>query len=1171
VSKYNKPLIFFFLFYLLSGVESYAADWKQNRVLPLEKVTVGPWDNFGVTINANDSVIYYTRDSNQISNVYFQDLKSAEVKRYVGEHGDAKQAVLNSTGDILAITYYKDDAQGDICLVKTADHSIKCITDKSSVDQTPFWIDVNTLGFLRRPSGKLSWQLIEYDLVTKKTKTLSTGLISAPVASPNGNTVLFNEIISGKVLNRIFNRQKRSIQSLASFDLSGITGFFSFSRDGKFVYFNHYLNDTNADQKIDGNDNSVVFRIPVADWFESKSIVLPEQLTSVNNNCKFPALSNQYLYVTCAFEGSLDIYRLPLTGVVPATWKQEALWEAHKAARSYEQRLLLLNSLRYRFKQSTNHELLEKVLSNHLEIGELTAATYYINQLLAHYKSANKPKLVEFYQVLNELLYVRSSKQRVPVNIVTTRFQKVVSETREKLDGLEDRQNLRALINAYLTYELEDNKLALETLQRINIKSELLPLERYLIFELYKTLLLPEKAESLLQLYPDMFNESSISAESRLFYAFSYLKLLNTTVNDLNRRVETVTEQMQNTQFKPIATLFESELLSLSVSLEEDNKAQGKLFKELRTLLGNNKVNPLLRKAMHTRAIQMLSDANQFTYMELLSRNWLAVTHISEMEFINVADQYSIVSMNKAYGEMANSEYAKAYSIFYSAIRSTNDLEAHFQFITLGLTPELNKKDNLKKSYELLKKQNLLGGNQPYVDALQLIIDAESKSKPNTKKYEDALVLLSDMQVSGLNPSMRDLLMGYLYHQKLRISQNGYAYDKSFFQRAHHHYMMALDLAQDNARIAATVWQNLGWLQFEVRQYGLAADFFEQRLRLPFIKKMDEIGVRWMLARTQFYNNRKPEALAEAETMLNLVSKNNLGTVTSYLEKAAFYAVQAEEYDKAITYYNRLFKDHQLSTENEAKARLAYAYSLMESKRTEEAGRQFEMLLELSSKMNVLPKNNDRLVALYPQRFQLLAYGFLAKLNKNSLEQIQYRQRRIGLFEKMSGKASDFAYDEAGRLSFISKDYQHMAEAYENQKDYSNMVNAMFDALQISEKWASETGDEVGPVIYRTLLNYLTLNISHSDVFTDSHDKIRDKVVNQTLKAFEEHPYRSSLIVYQHTKLQVLWAVINNKNQPAEELVKRFNELMNSDDVKLLEKQLTLEFEELQSLVEYFS
>lgn len=71
------------------------------------------------------------------------------------------------------------------------------------------------------------------------------------------------------------------------------------------MYFAQFSNDTNADSRIDGNDNGVLFRIPATRITDANAVILPEQLTTAEQNCNYPAPGRDYLYMTCAFEGTL--------------------------------------------------------------------------------------------------------------------------------------------------------------------------------------------------------------------------------------------------------------------------------------------------------------------------------------------------------------------------------------------------------------------------------------------------------------------------------------------------------------------------------------------------------------------------------------------------------------------------------------------------------------------------------------------------------------------------------------------------------------------------------------------------------------------------------------------------------------------------------------------------
>jgi hypothetical protein len=432
---------------------------------------------------------------------------------------------------------------------------------------------------------------------------------------------------------------------------------------------------------------------------------------------------------------------------------------------------------------------------------------------------------------------------------------------------------------------------------------------------------------------------------------------MSRVVDSYTERKSRIEQQLASVRHPEIAELLRSEITTLTLASSDDKESRNQAFKALNTLLKKNRDDLLLRKAMHVRAIQNLGAANQFQYMELLSRHWLITTQTSEMEFANVAEQYAVITMDKAYGMAAEGKAAKAYATFYSAIRQTNDLEAHYQFITLGLRPDLGKRENLERSYQILKKQKLLGQNENYVKALRLILEADPKNPAATNTaLEKALALLEPMQRRGLNPAVRDLLMGYIHHQRLRQSQQGYHYDKAAFQKAHYHYIMALDLGRDNSRISASVWENLAWLHLDVRNHALAVDFFRRRLALPFVTPEDEARTRLGFARALFANNQPEKALKQATAAVELASQSHTLDATPFLEKAAFYALQAADYETAIEYWRPLLADgKKLSKENHAKALLGYSYALMKSGDTEGATSHFNQLLALTKKLKPLP------------------------------------------------------------------------------------------------------------------------------------------------------------------------------------------------------------------------
>jgi len=1094
-------------------------DWRNNRIAELNKISVGPWDNFQATVSGDDGVIIFTRDRNQIPNLMRLDPAKKALQAVLQGRDDAKDAALSHDGKRLLFTRYRRDAQGNICLLTLAEVEPDCFTRAETIDHSPFWVGEDRLAYLRRNALELQWQLVLYDLKSRQDRVLFRGNFASASASRDGRYLLFSEIdAENQRHNRVYDFVTQQVRDLPDFDLPGISGFQRFSHDGQWLYFSRFMSDSNNDQLIDGNDHGVIFRIPWQQWMQAKKPLLPEQLTSVSNNCKFPALSDQHLYLTCAFEGSLDIYRTDLQGVVPPDWSEAQLWEAHQAARSHQQRLLILNTLRYRFPAS-NPLLVERLLSHHLASSEWGAARYYLDQLQQQIERS-EPEKALFYRSLSRLLAIRSSKQKIPVGMVTARFQRWVKTERRQLKKGAQWSGLKNLINAYLDYELGENKSALHRLDKMGLNSKRFSLERYLAFELYQLLLQKSDPERLLTLYPQMFNEVDFSLETQLYYAFHALKLLTELEPNLTKRQQRVHTLQAESSISEVKKLFAVELASLALAQAQQPLAQQQAFAKISQLLRDSQKQPLLRKVQHTRAIQILAAAERYDFMELMSRSWLLLTHISEMEFINSRDQYATVMLEKGYGLMQQNGLNQAYNTFYSAIRQTDDLEAHYQLIELAAMPNLNKKENLKQVYQLLEKQQLLAVSAPYVEALQLILSSESGEKEEAK----ALQLLQSMDHLSTTPAMQELLMGVIYHRQLRRSQQGYSFDQTLFQQAHHHYMMALDFGRDNRRINAVVWENLAHLHLDVRHYGLAAGFFQQRLSLPFLNGEREANVHWFAARTLFYSNQPQEAQQQAELAYRLAKQSATLQPLSFLEKWAFYSLQAGHYAEAEKRYTELLvESDQLGLNNQIKARLAYAYALKKQQKKSQAMVQYQQVLSLSKQLKSQAKGQKQLLKTDALRYQLLAQGFLAQLS-DPKEALVYHRGRIKLWQQMQENPQEYAYSESSRLSFLCKDQQQLALALEQVGSLGAAFQAMNEALQSAALWSEENEDKTGPVIYRTLINQLSFALLHSGEAKQHQPAQLAELVKETLAGFEEAVYRSEVLLQQEARLQRLWS-----------------------------------------------
>ncbi len=132
------PLPFLGLMLLLGFSVVGRAQEKEQTLMPLKRMTVGPFDNYQATVDEAGTFLYYTRSENLSSKIMRLDLKTGLSESVTANDADAKTPALSPDGKILALNYFKNDAKGDICLLR--DKSIDCITKKGVVAHSPVWI-----------------------------------------------------------------------------------------------------------------------------------------------------------------------------------------------------------------------------------------------------------------------------------------------------------------------------------------------------------------------------------------------------------------------------------------------------------------------------------------------------------------------------------------------------------------------------------------------------------------------------------------------------------------------------------------------------------------------------------------------------------------------------------------------------------------------------------------------------------------------------------------------------------------------------------------------------------------------------------------------------------------------------------------------------------------------
>ena len=1087
-------------------------NWRTNRVLPLERVTVGPSDNYQAQVDASQQQLVFTRSQNLLSGIWLQQLETGSSRALLPADHDSKDPALSPDGKQLAMTLFRFDAPGDICIQSLQDGALNCLQQPGSREGSPFWINNRQLGYLQTHPLTRQTELKIHNLDSQQATPLLKGHISAPSASSDGQWLVYHRRDSAATTGLyLYHLEQQQEFGPLRFDLPGISSHARIDHSNT-LYFSHYLNDTSADQLIDAEDHSVIFRLPLQHALDANRPLLPEQLTSLEHNCNFPALARDQLYITCAYEGSLDTYRLPLSGQVPRHWQTAEINQAIQQSSSYEQRLLLLNALRYRT-EDNGITILERQLSNHLSLNEFTAARYYVGQLQQAYHQ--QPEQQAFFYNLELLLQVLSLHEQQPPGILTADFQQALQQARQQLRS-EKGQASTALFSAWFAYLAGAEQQALAQLPSLQNTTH--PLQAALLMDLSLQLHASQPG-ALQQLHLQASQSEALNAEGRLYHAFSWLKQLTLSTSAAEQVLQ-IQNALQNSHDPRVHRLYTNELLLMALAQATEAGEERQIYQQLSQGLKSEPNDLVWRRLAHIRAIQRMGLAEKYDFMELMSRHWLTATRLSEPGFAATAEQYGAINLARAYGSLQQQQNTAALNTFYTVSRQTADPEALYYLLQIGLQLDLSLTDRMQRLLDQLQAEGLLGSNRQYADALRLVLQSP---QPDDQTLQQASQLLQNYQPPGINRGAADLLTGSILHRRLLLTVQGYRFDPSLFQRAHYHYMQGLDFAYNNPRTQAALLDNLGQLHFTARNYGLAAEFFAQRLQLPFVQPEDELWLRWRYARALFYSNRMAAAADQTELAWQQAQVLNSSLQTALLERSGFYALQADRYQQAADYYLRLLQGSELEPGNQARAQFSLAYAQFKLGQGSAARATFQQVLQQLPSLPVGKASDQQLLVFQPARLQLQIQGFMAQLTDEQSEQQYWLKQRIEQLQTMQSQDLRYGFDEQGRLSLLIQTRLQLAASQQQTGELSALHQTLELLLSDLQSWRELGASLASQPMLLGLYNYLYLAAEYPQQLNDSSQRLRPlfEAVQQELHI---EPFTPAVNQAQQLKLQLLLA-----------------------------------------------
>ena len=882
-----------------------------------QRLTFGPGDHYLGLLSPTGETLFFVSDRNATSQIFAAPGRGGAATLLFDEAADVTWPRLDGSGQRLLYIAYQRDAGGDLCLRDLrAPHKVgprRCLGDPGSAALQALFLGDGDLALVGRAGlhGDLALRRLDQRGGTKAT--LVPRNLSTPTLSPDGRFVAYVPLErASAVVGPSFAARATGtieLQPLGDppaapqplrFGLPGTSAFPAFSLDGRYLYFSQFLNDTNFDGVVDGNDHGVLFRVPF-DPHRPAAPVEPlrlEQLTSAGWNCQYPAPAGDRLIVTCASDGGLNVYALPLDGAVPAAWSEEQLRDELQATDNRWEKLLLLGRLAARLGEREGSALLEAQIRLHLELGEYASARYFTDQL-ARRGGPAAPLAIP----LGELIDHRRAERSLGRGQPTDRFVTEAQERRgrlERLGGDGDQGALAWLALGEVADALGDLPAATAALRRIRLPSLSSPLGLHLFAERALALLREQgEREELLGLLGQLAEHPALEESAQIDYAAAFVAEVTRGRAPAARRAEAQRRRQLAPQGGHLALLLAVEESLAELKPETQDRAREEVFKLYRA----NKLFAR-RRALVTATLARAAAADHENLAYQFANTWVSYVPRDRAARRQAELLFREVVLDRAYAALGRGEVGDARGHFYGVTLQTDALEAHHGFFVARLAEG-------KSAAEVVAEYRERFATTPDHPALHYVIAlaaAQAQGGAPEERQEaltrEALAALD--RAAPTQPLVEvEHLRGALLHR--RFLRLGDPLDAAV---ADSHYLLALDLAPRRPRYRAATLEQLGQLQAGVGNHRLALGALEERERLPFPTPLGELAHRLAVARSRFHVDDHPGAAAAVAAALALVERHGelAGFLALTLDRAALYHLASGDHRRASQLYERLLQ-----------------------------------------------------------------------------------------------------------------------------------------------------------------------------------------------------------------------------------------------------------------------
>ncbi len=1068
-----------------------------SLLLP-RRVTIGDHNHFMGVLGPGARYLYYITDEFNAYDLYVQSPVNSTGKPLFEAFGDIILPAISPDAKEVAYIRYETDSRGDACRRRiksngAARNDREECRETDEADLQIYWRADGRLGVLLREELHGDHVLLDgaFDKDPERIDANVVGLAISPderwvayvplarLRDEVGVSFANQTNAEGIRVRRTFPGAKELGYAA---NLPGVSGYPVFSPDGSFLYFSQFLNDTNRDGVIDGEDNGVLFRVPFRGDGETPELGKPQQLTNARWNCHYPSIRETTMALTCTIDENIHIYLMPPSGTVPHDWDRARIArEVERVLNPWNELVLrqhLLVSAPDDLERAAQLKALTKL---HLDLREYEAAIHYAEQ---RGELLRGDGLSDWW---SELMIRFAKHRRADRSLSRGRFsEEYVQESNDlaksvqavAADGSPDALALRALVLARIYGDLGGKAAAAELLHAVDISSvtDATVLDfAFQEFDRFYGLLAAEEKRLARLREVAIHPSSSVTEALRHSNRFVELVQRGRPKEERLERLRAARNDVPNGTRLALA-------LDVEIALEQLTEENAEAVEQELVALYERIDNAHVRRYLVISALRAANREGVESLQQDLVELWVESAEQDDPDRQASAALYRLVVLERAYGAFAAGDFETATRYFDKARQATDSLAGHVGWIETQLrmgSPER------AADYDAQSE-----ATARFVKAYWLARDlgAIETNKELTNVVEDAKELLeAAIDEAPHQPLMHLLLAHALHHRGMRLG------DRQDMALAVRHYLIALDLSKSRPRVRAPAHAGMALAQASLGNHRRALEDYEARFELPTTSTEEKAALLLGYARSLFHVNEKEGAVEAAQKALAQVQSEDgaaegLGRYEPMvLDRLSLYQLDAEQMKDALVTDEALQRSlgaHPEATSEvnavKAKARLATAYLV-----TKDPKSALSAVMEAKAQLETAePLRRDEIDRrLRPVTHELVYETndfevLLAGLEANAARQLDELQeaRAALLFRK---EAIDTHYNDKQvdeDLLELAHTCLRLAEVSNQQGKLEETRHYLEEGLGYAEKHATVSGTEVSEVGFHLLRAYALLH-----------------------------------------------------------------------------------------------